>query len=135
VEGSEYFLYRIHIEYLINKKAIRAIFDNKKNYRGKKRGNGIEKHSAPPRTAFHDPIKCYESIKAGSRMWAHFTSEVDGGRDLFRVECYDRIVQEATKTQAKSPSGAFSKAFAKLWAKEDQTMWNVKARQHNDVDQ
>lgn len=83
--------------------------------------------------AGHDFDKCFESLRLGSRCWAHFVSEVDGGRDLFRRLNYQRIREAAASIEAASPAGAFSAALAQEWAKEDKDTWNRKARDFVDV--
>lgn len=85
------------------------------------------------RKAGHNPDKCYESMKLGSRCWAHFTSEVDDGRDLFRRLNYSRIKEVASGIEAASGGGAFSAALAQEWKKEDRNEWDKKAREFVDV--
>lgn len=83
----------------------------------------------------HDFNSCYDGLRLASRAWAHFKSEVDNGRDLFRRENYHRIRDLANETDAKSRGGAFSAALKKLWDEADQDDWNVKARNYNNVEQ
>jgi len=88
-------------------------------------------------TDVHDPVKCFDSLRLGSRCWAHFTSEVDDGRELFRKENYNLIREEAIRTDAKSRGGAFSKALARLWNNlgAEQESYNARARREIDIHQ
>lgn len=85
------------------------------------------------RDAGHDYDKCFEGLRLGSRALAHFQSEVDNGRDLFRRLNYSRIREAATEIGAGSSGGAFSAALAREWRKEDQDSWNRKAKEFVDI--
>lgn len=84
--------------------------------------------------AFHDPDSCFEAMRAGSRALAYFSSEVDSGRDLFRLANYNKIRELAKTKGAKSSQGSFSAAWKELWDyEEDQEGWNRRARKEVDV--
>lgn len=85
--------------------------------------------------ANHDFDKCYEALRLGSRCWAHFTSEVDDGRDLFRRLNQARIREVANEIDCVNRGGAFSAALAQEWKKEDSVEWNRRAREFVDVHQ
>jgi hypothetical protein len=90
-------------------------------------------HKSGERKATHDPIACYETLRLGARRWAHFTSEVDNGRDLFRRENYAKIREVATDIDAQTRAGAFSAALKRLWDEADHDEWNAKARNYVDI--
>lgn len=83
---------------------------------------------------FHDPDACFEAMRTGSRSLAYFSTEVDSGRDLFRVENYNKIRSLAKTKSAESNQGAFSAAWKELWDYEfDQEDWNRRARTETDI--
>lgn len=81
----------------------------------------------------HDYEKCREALKRGSRCWAHFSSEVDSGRDLFRRLEIGRIRLAAEEIAARNRGGAFSAALAQEWKKEDHLEWDKRAREYVDI--
>lgn len=92
----------------------------------KKKGEGF---SGP----VHDPDKCFEAIRLGSRCWAHFSSDTDDGRELFRRMNLDAIRNEALTIKAGNSGAAHAIALKNLWGKADQAEWHGKAKQHVDI--
>ena len=74
-------------------------------------------------------------MKVGSRCWAHFLSEVDNGRDLFRRENYPEVRNLASGLDCRTKGGAFSKALGILWSKAEQGEYNERSRTEVDIDQ
>lgn len=81
----------------------------------------------------HDPKKCREALRLGSRCWAHFSSEVDNGRELFKRVNHEVIREAATNMVAENKGARYAKALKKLWSDADQDEWNRMAREHVDV--
>lgn len=82
---------------------------------------------------YHDPDACFEAMRLGSRSLAYFSSEIDSGRDLFRMENYNKI-RALARTKEGSTQGAFSAAWKEMWDyEEDQESWNRRARTEVDV--
>jgi hypothetical protein len=111
---------------------ITNIFDNQRHQLENKlkledRANG--------KKPVHDFASCFKALQAGSRCWAHFTSEVDNGWDLFRRLNGAKIREVAAGIDAKSSGGAFSAALKLLWNGADQDEWNAKARNYKNVPQ
>lgn len=81
----------------------------------------------------HDPNKCFEAMRLGSRCWAHFVSEVDDGRDLYRRLNQDKIREKALELSGKVTGGTTSSALKVLWEAADKDDWNRRAREFVDV--
>lgn len=92
-----------------------------------------EGQATKPGNVVHNPDRCYEAMKAGQHCWAHFSSEVDSGRDLFRRLNHGKIKQFSNSVSSKSSGGRYAKAWKMLWDKEDKEGWNKKAREFVDV--
>lgn len=110
------------------------MFVNKKH--NMKEKTGREKKGKGPSATYndnHDPQRCLEAIRAGSRCWAHFSSEVNNGRDLFRIINYAEISEEAKTVQCNKRGGAFSKVLAKRWSEADKDEWDRKAREMDNI--
>lgn len=99
----------------------------------KKKGKDARKKEESSGGAEHDPVKCFEALRRGSRCWAHFSSEVDDGRELFRRMNADAIHQEALHIEAGNSGAAHAKALKNLWQGANQAKWNKRARKYVDV--
>lgn len=81
----------------------------------------------------HDPVKCLAALRLGSRCWAHFSSEVDDGRELFRRENSESIRDKALTIKAGNTGAAHAIALKELWEVADQSEWNKRAREEIDI--
>lgn len=110
----------------------------KESQRGmQKKGKGVDKKgggggggSIGP---VHDPVKCLEAVRLGSRRWAHFASDVDDGRDLFRRLNSDAIREAARDIKAGNSGAAHAKALKNLWERANQEEWNKMAKKQIDI--
>ena len=68
-----------------------------------RKGNSTAKVSV-----YHDPANCYEALRTGSRALAYFSTEVDSGRDLFRLENYNKIRALAKTKSAATSQGSYT---------------------------
>lgn len=72
-------------------------------------------------------------MKLASRCWAHLSSDVDNGRDLFGRMNHAKIKDFSSTVEGSSAAGRYAKAWKILWDRADQVEWDRKAKEFVDI--